>query len=318
MATRTVHRPASLWVTRGRRWDLTARPLVLGVVNVTPDSFSDGGRFLRAEDAIAHGRRLSEEGADLIDVGGESTRPGAAPVAETEELRRVMPVVEALAALGVAVSIDTAKAGVARRALEAGAVVVNDISAGRFDADLPGVAAACGAGYIAMHMRGTPPTMQDAPEYADVVGEVQGFLEERAQALTRAGLAREAIAIDPGIGFGKTVEHNLALLRHLSRLVEMGWPVAVGVSRKSFIGRLTGDPPPGERLPGSLAAALWAVLQGVHILRVHDVAATRQALTVWQSIGCPPPLAPPHLPAPPPQGEQGGAPRAARRGPRHE
>lgn len=282
MPTRTVLRPARQWLTRGRAWPLMERPVVLGVLNVTPDSFSDGGQFLAPPDAIARGRALLAEGADLIDVGGESTRPGAAPVPVSEELRRVVPVVEALAAEGAAVSIDTTKSAVARAALAAGAVAVNDISAGQFDPGVPRVAAEHGAGYIAMHMRGTPQTMQDDPEYTDVVDEVFGFLERRAAELEALGLPREGIALDPGIGFGKRPHHSLALIGQAGRLVALGQPVCLGVSRKSFIGHLTGAMA-GERLPGTLAACLWAWSQGVQILRVHDVAALRQAAAVWQA-----------------------------------
>ncbi len=255
----------------------------MGVLNVTPDSFSDGGRFLDADAAVARGMQMVEEGADLIDVGGESSRPGAEPVSADEEIRRTEPVVQALAEAGAAVSIDTTKAAVARVALAAGAVAVNDISAGRLDEGLPAVAAEFGAGYVAMHMRGTPQTMQIDPRYEDVVTEVVSFLEERAEALERAGVRRESIALDPGIGFGKTSGHNLTLLAHIDRLVELGRPVVIGCSRKSLIGDLTGAAV-DRRLPGSLAAHLWAWQRGVQVLRAHDVAETAQALTLWQAI----------------------------------
>jgi len=248
--------------------------LVMGVLNVTPDSFSDGGRYFDTDRAIERGLQLAAEGADVVDVGGESSRPGAEPVDEAEELRRVVPVVEALAGT-VRVSVDTVKAAVAEAAIAAGATIVNDISA-----TLWPVAAAAGVGWVAMHMRGTPRTMQDDPRYDDVVAEVRSFLIERAQAATAGGV-RE-VWVDPGIGFGKTVAHNLALLRHLRDLADGGYPVLVGTSRKSFLGRVAplpgGSPTPVEqRLPASLATAVWAMLHGAAMVRVHDVAATVQA-----------------------------------------
>jgi dihydropteroate synthase len=244
-------------------------PLVMGVLNVTPDSFSDGGTWLGPEAAVAHGLALVAEGADVVDVGGESTRPGAQPVEEAEERRRVLPVVEALAP-HVRVSVDTRKAGVAEAAIEAGATLVNDVSA-----SLHEVAAAGGAGWVAMHMQGQPATMQDAPHYDDVVSEVRDFLVARAEAATAAGV--KEVWIDPGIGFGKTLAHNLALLRHLRALVATGLPVVVGTSRKGFIGALTGDAPVDDRREGSLATATWALAQGAGMVRVHDVAPTVQA-----------------------------------------
>jgi dihydropteroate synthase len=255
----------------------------MGIINVTPDSFSDGGRFIDPEAAVAHGLALMEQGADILDIGGESTRPGSDSVTEEEELRRVMPVVENLVSQGAAVSIDTSKSSVGAAALAAGACIVNDVSAGRFDAALPTAAAEHGAGYIAMHMQGNPTNMQAAPKYEDVVAEVCAFVEERAEALGRAGIPREAVAVDPGIGFGKALEHNLALLAHIDRLVDLGMPVVVGCSRKSFIGKIA-DAEVDERLPGTLAANLWAWARGVQVLRVHDVAEARQAIAVWQAI----------------------------------
>ena len=234
----------------------------MGVLNVTPDSFSDGGRWLDAGAAIAHGLDMVREGADVIDVGGESTRPGAGPVDVDEELRRVLPVVEALAA-HVRVSIDTRKAEVAEAAVAAGATLVNDVSA-----SLGEVAAAAGAGWVAMHMQGEPRTMQDEPTYDDVVAEVRAFLVERA------GSAAGEVWIDPGIGFGKTVAHNLSLLRHLDELVATGYPVLVGTSRKGFLGALTGGAPAGDRLEASVATAAWAMAHGAAMVRVHDVAPT--------------------------------------------
>lgn len=242
----------------------------MGVLNVTPDSFSDGGRWLDHDAAVAHALEMVAEGADIVDVGGESTRPGARPVPADVELARVIPVVEALAPR-VRVSVDTRKAVVAERAVEAGATLINDVSASLWE-----VAAAAGVGWVAMHMRGTPETMQDDPHYDDVVREVRNFLVERAGRAVEAGVTE--VWIDPGIGFGKTVAHNLALLASLGELVATGFPVLVGASRKSFIGALTGGAPPHDRLEGSLAVAVWAVHQGARMVRVHDVAPTVRAL----------------------------------------
>jgi dihydropteroate synthase len=244
-------------------------PLVMGVLNVTPDSFSDGGRFVDPRQAVAHGLALVGEGADVVDVGGESTRPGAAPVDEVEELRRVVPVVAALAP-HVRVSVDTTKASVAAAALDAGATLLNDVSASLFD-----VAAEAGAGWVAMHRQGDPRTMQVAPHYDDVVAEVVAFVVDRAQRATAAGVAE--VWVDPGIGFGKLARHNLLLLRRLDALVATGLPVLVGTSRKSFLGALADDAPPHDRLEGSLATAVWAMAAGAAMVRVHDVAATVQA-----------------------------------------
>ncbi|HYY79542.1 MAG TPA: dihydropteroate synthase [Actinomycetes bacterium] len=247
------------------------RCLVMGVVNVTPDSFSDGGRYLDHQAAIAHGLALAGEGADLLDVGGESTRPGAAYVDEATELDRALPVVEALAkASDVPVSIDTRKAAVARAALAAGAAVVNDVSAGRDDPDLLGVAAQAKAPVVLMHMRGIPATMQEDPRYEDVVAEVEAFLADRCAAAEAAGVAHDALVVDPGIGFGKRDEHNYALLAALPRLTRLGHPLLVGTSRKGFVGRAL-DAPVHERLEGSAAAVVWAVERGARIVRVHDV-----------------------------------------------
>ncbi len=241
----------------------------MGVLNVTPDSFSDGGRWLDRAAAVEQGLRLVAAGADIIDVGGESTRPGSEPVDEREELERVIPVVEALAT-HVRLSVDTAKPAVAAAAVAAGATIINDVSA-----MLHEVAAGLGAGWIAMHMQGTPRTMQDRPTYGDVVAEVRDFLVERAEMGQAAGVAE--IWIDPGIGFGKTSEHNLALLHHLGAFVATGWPVVIGASRKGFLGRLTGDAPVEDRLAASLAVATWSMLRGVSMVRVHDVAETVRA-----------------------------------------
>lgn len=260
------------------------RPLVMGVVNATPDSFSDGGHFAAASAAIAHGRRLAEEGADILDIGGESTRPGSAPVAEDEELRRVLPVVEALAADGHLVSIDTRRAGVMRAALAAGARIVNDVTALAGHPGSLAAAASAGAAVVLMHMQGEPATMQLAPRYGDVVAEVGAFLAARAEACVAAGIPRDRICIDPGIGFGKTIEHNLALLRGLASLRVAGCALLVGASRKGFIGRLSRGEEPMRRLPGSLAVALHAAASGADILRVHDVAETHQALAIWRAL----------------------------------
>lgn len=241
----------------------------MGVLNVTPDSFSDGGRFLDPDAAIAHGLRLISEGADVIDVGGESTRPGADSVETAVERDRVLPVIRVLSER-VRVSVDTCKAEVAVAAVEAGATLINDVSA-----SLWRVAADARAGWVAMHMQGTPRTMQRAPRYGDVVAEVRTFLAERAGRAREAGV--EEVWVDPGIGFGKTLRHNLALLGAIRALADDGVPVMVGTSRKSFISALLGDSPPGDRLEGSLATAVWAMTQGVAMVRVHDVAATVQA-----------------------------------------
>ncbi|OWK34547.1 dihydropteroate synthase [Fimbriiglobus ruber] len=273
-----------VWACRGRRFEI-ARPLVLGIVNVTPDSFSDGGRFNDPAAAVAHALRLEAEGADLLDVGGESTRPGSASVPEAEELSRILPVVRELARqTRCPISVDTSKAAVAAAALDAGASVVNDVTGLRGDPEMPAIAARAGAGVIVMHMQGTPATMQAAPHYDDVVRDVGDFFAERLGALESAGVAREAIALDPGVGFGKTGQHNLALLANLGEFRRFGRPVCLGVSRKGFIGALNGRPP-GERLAGSLAAACFAAAaNSAHVVRVHDVAPTRDAMVVIDAI----------------------------------
>ncbi|MCC6609404.1 MAG: dihydropteroate synthase [Burkholderiales bacterium] len=251
----------------------------MGVVNVTPDSFSDGGRLLAPGAAVAHAERLIEEGADLIDIGGESSRPGAAPVSAERELARIAPVLEALNGGAVPLSVDTVKPEVMREAIRLGAAMINDISALREPGALAAVAAS-DAAICLMHMQGEPRTMQASPRYTDVVDEVKRFLAERAAAAIAAGIARERIVVDPGFGFGKTVEHNRALLRALGAIAELGYPVLAGLSRKSTLGWITGRPA-GERMPASIAAALLAAERGARILRVHDVAATRDALAVW-------------------------------------
>jgi len=255
-------------------------PFLMGIVNATPDSFSDGGRFLDADAAVAHALRLAEEGADLVDVGGESTRPGAPPVPEAEELRRVVPIVERLRARGFSlpISVDTAKGGVARAALAAGADLVNDVS-GLADPDLGSAVAAAGAPIVLMHMRGTPADMQTRADYGDVVAEVAAELEGALARAVAAGIARERTIVDPGIGFAKTAEQSVELLARVGDLRRLGRPLLVGPSRKSFIGKLTGAPV-AERMPGTIAAVTACVLAGVEILRVHDVAACRQAARV--------------------------------------
>ena len=254
----------------------------MGIVNVTPDSFSDGGRYLDPEVAIAHGFELAAEGADVLDVGGESTRPGAAAVGVEEELARVLPVVAALAGAGERVSIDSSKAAVAERALAAGAVIVNDVTA-LGDPAMAAVCADTGAGLVLMHMKGTPRTMQENPTYDDVVVEIRDFLARRLEAAVAAGVAAERIWVDPGIGFGKTVDHNLELIERLGELRELGRPVVLGASRKRFLGELTGREV-DDRLAASLSVAVLGVANGADVLRVHDVAATRDALTVAAAV----------------------------------
>jgi dihydropteroate synthase len=252
----------------------------MGIVNVTPDSFSDAGLFLDPDAAIEHGLRLADEGAGILDVGGESTRPGAEPVPEQEEIDRVLPVVEALAGAGRSVSIDTTKLEVARAALGAGATLVNDVSAFRFSPDMAGLVASAGVDCCLMHMLGEPRTMQADPRYDDVVSEVKAFLEERLAFATAEGVLEERIWLDPGIGFGKTVEHNLELLRRLDEIVAIGRPVVVGTSRKSFLGKLAGGRAEGERLPGTIATNVLALERGASVFRVHDVAPVADALKV--------------------------------------
>lgn len=268
------------------RFHLTLdRPLIMGVINVTPDSFSDGGRFFSATAALAHARQLIAEGADLLDVGGESTRPGAAPVTLNEERRRVLPVLEALADTGVPLSVDTQKPELMREAVAAGAAMVNDVNGFQAPGALEAVAGSTCALCI-MHKQGDPQTMQQAPQYADVVIEVRDYLQQRIAVAGQAGITRDRIVVDPGFGFGKTLEHNLELLRRLDAIAALQVPVLAGLSRKSMIGKLTGKDA-GDRLAGSIAAALLAVHRGAAILRVHDVAATRDALVVWNAVNKP-------------------------------
>jgi dihydropteroate synthase len=255
------------------------KPLIMGVVNITPDSFSDGGRFLDRDAAVAHARRLAEEGAEILDLGGESTRPGAAPVSEEEELRRVLPVLEKISDL--CVSVDTRRPAVMKAALAAGASMINDVDA----LGAPGAVEAIGADTCAvclMHKKGEPATMQRDPHYDDVVAEVKSFLKQRIEAVKAGGIAAERIVVDPGFGFGKTAQHNLELLRKLSELKKLGVPVLAGLSRKSTLGKVTGRPVE-ERLAGSLAMALLALQGGATILRVHDVKETRDVIAVWEA-----------------------------------
>jgi dihydropteroate synthase len=262
---------------------------LMGIVNVTPDSFSDGGRFLDADAAVARARALVDQGADIVDIGGESTRPGAEPVPEAEELRRVLPVVERLAVGGLSaqISVDTTKASVARAALDAGASLINDVSAFRADPQMAALVAQSGADCCLMHMLGEPRTMQDDPRYDDVVDDVRAFLEERLEFAVREGVERERIMVDPGIGFGKTESHNLELLRRLSELLTLGAPIVIGTSRKGFLGRIAAraggmaDPlDAGDRLAGTIASNVLAYERGASVFRVHDVAPVREALAV--------------------------------------
>lgn len=264
------------------------RPRIMGVINVTPDSFSDGGDHFDGGRAVEQGLAMLEAGGDLLDVGGESTRPGAAPVGPEEERRRVVPVVRALAEQGAVVSVDTRHAATMAAALEAGAAIVNDVTALTGDPESLGVVARSDAALVLMHMQGTPQTMQAAPAYADVATEIYDYLAGRLEACCAAGIEPGRIALDPGIGFGKTVAHNLEVLDRLALYHGLGCALLLGVSRKSFIGRLSAGEAPKARLPGSLAAALAGLARGVQILRVHDVAETAQALRIWEAIGAAP------------------------------
>lgn len=258
--------------------------LLMGIINVTPDSFSDGGRHSTTESAVIHALRLAADGADILDIGGESTRPGASPVSEYEELRRVIPVIEALAGnVTQPLSIDTRKVGVARMAVNAGASIINDVEAGRADPEMAQVVAQTGAGYAVMHMRGAPETMQQNPSYPDVVAAVDAFFEERLAWLFRHGVNPEQVVLDPGIGFGKTAAHNLALLTSVAQFFRHRRPLLLGFSRKSFLGTLSGRPV-HDRLGAGLALTLWGIQQGVQIFRTHDVAATSQAIHAWETL----------------------------------
>jgi len=276
---RTTH-----WQCGGVRFDLAAKPLVMGIVNVTPDSFSDGGQFFDPTRAVEQALQLAAEGADVLDVGGESTRPGATPVSEAEELARVIPVIRGLAKqTEVALSIDTMKAGVAQAAMDAGVVIVNDVSGFR-DPAMIRIVSRFGAGAVVMHMPGLPTTMNDNPQYGDIVRDVVDYLRQQTEAMLQAGVACDAIAVDPGIGFGKFTQHSLTLLAHLDAFGELGYPLCLGVSRKGFLGRITGREP-AERMPASLAVACRAVVEGTaRILRVHDVGPTVDMVMMMTAI----------------------------------
>lgn len=279
-----LHERASGWQLKTRRLELPARPLVMGILNVTPDSFSDGGRFDTASAAIEHGLRMASQGADLIDIGGESTRPYAEPVDEAEELRRVLPVVQGLRErLSIPLSVDTSKSSVAREALAAGAEIINDVTALTGDERMVQVALDTGVAVCAMHMPGTPRTMQDNATYTDVVREVFDYLRQRRDALVAAGIESERIALDPGVGFGKTHQHSLTLLANCHRLHELGCPLLLGHSRKGFIGKIIGDKT-ADRTAGGIGVSLALANQGVQILRVHDVGATLQALQLYFAV----------------------------------
>ncbi|MBT3253847.1 MAG: dihydropteroate synthase [Candidatus Marinimicrobia bacterium] len=273
----------NIWLIRGQELHLDT-PLIMGILNVTPDSFSDGGQFIDPSKAIARAHAMLSEGADIIDVGGESTRPGSLPVDAIEEISRVVPVIEELTShADVIISIDTQKSSVAKAALDAGAHIVNDVSAGGGDHEMFELVSASGAGYILMHMQGKPETMQDAPAYGDVLEEVNEYFFERLQAATKAGIAGRQIVFDPGIGFGKTLSDNLKLIGNIHSMTELMRPIMLGASRKSFIG-LIDNSPIDKRLGGSLAAVISAHQQGVRLFRVHDVAETRQVLDIFTAI----------------------------------
>jgi len=270
-----IKRKKFVWKCRDRTFQLGERTLIMGILNVTPDSFSDGGKYMDQAAAVARALEMVAQGADIIDVGGESTRPGAEPVDTAEEIRRTVPVIKKIREqTDVLISIDTMKAEVAFHALEAGADVVNDVTSLGGDPGMAKVVAESRAGAVLMHMKGTPQTMQDNPKYTDVIKEVGSYLNKRVVAAEKAGIERAQLVVDPGIGFGKTVGHNLELFRNLPQLAECGCPVLVGASRKSIIGKLLGRNNPEERLAGSLALAAFAIMRGVHILRVHDVLET--------------------------------------------
>ena len=269
---------------KGQTISFSDRPLLMGIVNVTPDSFFDGGRFLDPQAAVAHAWRLVEEGADLLDIGGESTRPGSVPVEETEERRRLIPVVTAVAkAVSVPISVDTSKAVVAKAAIDAGAVMVNDVTALRGDPAMVDAIVVSGVGVVLMHMQGTPQTMQKAPQYHDVVEEVEDFLAERVRFALERGIAKNQIMLDPGIGFGKTLVHNLDLLAQLRTFTRLGFPLLVGPSRKGFIGELV-EQSVQDRAWGTAGAVALAVEQGAHVLRVHDVAGMKDVVKVAAAI----------------------------------
>ena len=281
----SISHRAQRWQIRSRVIEFPRRPLLMGIVNVTPDSFSDGGHFFDPGVATAHALQLVADGADLLDIGGESTRPYADPITADEELRRILPVVQAVAEqVAIPISIDTSKAAVAKAAIDAGAEIINDVTALTGDPTMVEVAMETGAGVCAMHMQGTPQTMQDAPTYEDVVAEVRQFLCERRDALEAAGISRARICLDPGIGFGKTHEHNITLMRHCRELHALGCPVLVGHSRKGFLGKLIGSKR-ADRTYANIGATLSLSIQGVQIVRVHDVRAVREALISFEATG---------------------------------
>jgi dihydropteroate synthase len=266
-------------------YDLSEKTLIMGILNVTPDSFSDGGLYLDTQKAVERALRMEEEGADILDIGGESTRPGSEPVPLEEELRRVIPVIEALSGrLSIPISIDTYKAEVAKRAIEAGASVVNDISGLRFDPKMAEVVAEYDVGVVIMHIKGTPKDMQRDPHYDDLFGEITEYLKESIKLAKEQGVQEERIVVDPGIGFGKRPEHNLQIIKHLDRFTTLGRPVLVGPSRKSFIGLILGGVPPSERLEGTASAVAISVLNGASIVRVHDVKAMVPVVRVAEAI----------------------------------
>jgi dihydropteroate synthase len=280
----SVH--ATTWRLRSRTLQFARRPLVMGIVNVTPDSFSDGGQFLDPSAAVAQALKLLDDGADILDIGGESTRPYSTSVAVEEELRRVIPVIDAVhrERPEAIIAIDTSKAAVASEAINRGAEIINDITGLAGDEAMMPLGVASGAGVVAMHMQGTPQTMQDKPHYADVVSEVHQYLRERRDALLTAGIERERICLDPGIGFGKTHEHNITLMANCRRFHDLGCPLLVGHSRKGFLGKLIGNKT-ADRMAGTIGGALALAAQGVQIVRVHDVAAVRQALILFEACG---------------------------------
>ncbi len=274
------------WQLKTQTLSFDSGPALMGIVNVTPDSFSDGGKFLSVDRAIEHAMQLVEDGADILDIGGESTRPYSEFVSATEEADRVLPVIEALVkATRIPISIDTSKASVARSATAAGAEIINDVSGLEGDPEMLSVALETGVGVCAMHMQGTPQTMQDDPTYSDVVSDILSYLQQRKAALLAAGIEAAKICLDPGIGFGKTHQHNIELLNRAEEFLALDCPILIGHSRKGFLGKLIGDKE-AERDSGTLAITLLMAAKGMHIVRVHEVAATRRALTVWQGIGC--------------------------------
>ena len=274
-----------IWQCHQQLWDLSHRPLVMGILNVTPDSFSDGGEYEDPSRAVERAMTMVHEGADIVDIGGESTRPGAPEVSQQEEMERVIPVLERLVSAGCsALSVDTRKVEVARVAVECGASIINDVEASRSDLAMWQLVAESGVGYVAMHMQGQPRTMQHAPNYSEVVSEVYAFFTERLDAMHRSGIKKQQVVLDVGIGFGKDLSHNLELLRSIECFGKLERPIMLGVSRKSLFKALLGVEEPSRRLPAGLATALWAVNQGVKIIRTHDVAETVQALAMWEAL----------------------------------